>query len=144
MTVREDTIASIEIENREVAVDVVAPTRLEMLFNVFPRLPDAMDDVEDYDALTPQEQVDAAHVLIDATTDLPLDLIEQLPTSAVEKLGDAASLVIDQQVRHWKRRDQKLEDHLEGVPNDERVQAMYEFVTAEPTHGGPTMSGRVE
>jgi len=104
MTVRESTVAEIEVEGREVTVDVVAPPRLKMAFGVLPQLPDALN-VEEDPPLTPQEAVDTAHILIDATTDLPRDLIEQLPKSAIEELGSAASLVIEEQTRLWERSD---------------------------------------
>lgn len=103
MTVNESTIASIDIEGRTVDVDVVAPTYNEWRALVAPNLPNAYFEVEDDDELTMAERVETAEVLINACTNLPPDLIEQLPMSATSSLTDAVNTVMDKQMRHWER-----------------------------------------
>jgi len=130
------TTVSITIERRTVEVQVRSPNPLEEVM-LMQRLPDEiLDDPEPDPArlFTYGELERAAKNIVKATTDLPHRLIEQLPARAIQNLSDAGQdVIMKMAAKESKEHDIEadIEETLQDVENDRRVEAMEQFVLDE-------------
>jgi len=131
---RATTDVPVTIENRDVTITVRAPTppaRMMLAASLPDVLLEAESDEEVMGALTLEELQTACEDLVYQTTDLPREVVEQLPGSALQRLAEAAADVIEADYRQEQRRARQFDQHMTGVPNDERVEAIFEFVAED-------------